>query len=190
MIFATALISLSLAACGNNDDNAVDNNNSSTNENGSTTKNKLRPVTEASLSLADARQTFDKTFKSVKLSSIELDESNFKFTYDFEGFDDSKEYKMEIDESNKIVAQEEDPRDNDDDDYQELILDDYIAPDEALSKGAEASETKDLTATSWKLEFDAGVPKYEVKFENEANKEVEVTLDAKTGEQLHIEVDK
>lgn len=196
LLSAMGMLTVTLAACGN-DDNADDSSNSGENtavespdktDNSSTVSDK-RPVSEVALALDEALMTFDDTYKGAKISSIELDESNHKFTYDIDGFDDKKEYNVEIDDDNKVIEQQQENRDNDDD-YNELMLDDYLSVNEAIDKASEASEVGDLEATSWSLEYDDDdkTAVYNVKFENTKH-EVEVTLDATTGAQLQVEKD-
>lgn len=202
LLGAASVLALTLAACGNDDKSTSNGDNSAvespdkkdtsstndSNDNASTVVDK-RAVKDAPLALDEALSTFDETYKGAKISSIELDESNRQFTYDIEGFDDTKEYSAEIGEDNNVIEKKEEKRDKSDD-YQELMLDDYLTAEEAIDKASTASEVGDLAATSWALEYDddekAAV--YQVKFENTKD-EVEVTLDAKTGDQLHVEKD-
>lgn len=214
LLSATSVLALTLAACGNNenaddastsgDNTAVESpdktNNTQTNSNvdsndnddnsdaHSSTVSDKRPVSDVALPLDEALMTFDATYKGAKVSSIELDESNRKFTYDIDGFDDKKEYNIEVDDDNKVIEQHEENREKDDDD-RELMLDDYLSVQEAIDKASEASEVGDLDATSWSLEYDDNKKAvYNVKFEN-TKQEVEVTLDATTGAQLQVEKD-
>lgn len=69
------------------------------------------------------------------------------------------------------------------------MLDDYITAEEALSTASEASETEGITARAWSLEFENGSPVYEINFEDMGSREVDVYIDAESGEQLHVEVD-
>lgn len=94
---------------------------------------------------------------------------------------------MQINEENKVDRKKEEARENDEQ-YQELVLTDYITAEDALTKAAEVPEVKDLIATNWSLDTENGAVVYSVNFED-AKKEVEVMLDAKTGEQLYVEVE-
>lgn len=215
LLSAMGMLTVTLAACGNDDNtddssnsgentavespdktdnsstnsNVDSNDNDDNNDDNSSTVSDKRPVSEVALALDEALMTFDDTYKGAKISSIELDESNHKFTYDIDGFDDKKEYNVEIDDDNKVIEQQQENRDNDDD-YNELMLDDYLSVNEAIDKASEASEVGDLEATSWSLEYDDDdkTAVYNVKFENTKH-EVEVTLDATTGAQLQVEKD-
>lgn len=212
LLGTASVLALTLAACGNDDKSTSDgdntavespdkentsstnsnndsNDNDDNNDDNSSTAVDKRAVKDAPLALDEALATFDETYKGAKISSIELDESNRQFTYDIEGFDDKKEYSVEIGEDNNVIEKNEENRDKGDD-YQELMRDEYITPEEAIDKASKASEVGDLAATSWSLDYDddekAAV--YQVKFENTKD-EVEVTLDAKTGDQLNVEKD-
>lgn len=210
LLGTASVLALTLAACGNDDKSTSDSDNtavespdkentSSTNSNNDSNDNDnnnddnsstvvdKRAVKDAPLALDEALATFDETYKGAKISSIELDESNRQFTYDIEGFDDKKEYSVEIGEDNNVIEKNEENRDKGDD-YQELMRDEYITPEEAIDKASKASEVGDLAATSWSLDYDEKAAVYQVKFENTKD-EVEVTLDAKTGDQLNVEKD-
>lgn len=211
LLGTASVLALTLAACGNDDkstsdgdntavespnkqDNSSTNSNVDSNDNNASDDNSStvvdkRAVKDAPLALDEALATFDETYKGAKISSIELDESNRQFTYDIEGFDDNNEYSAEIGEDNNVIEKKEQKRDTNDD-YQELMRDDYITPEEAIDKASTASEVGDLVATSWALEYDDDekTAVYQVKFENTKD-EVEVTLDAKMGDQLKVEKD-
>ncbi|GLC89096.1 PepSY domain-containing protein [Lysinibacillus piscis] len=161
------MVALSLAACGN--------------------KEEQLDVSTATVSLEEAVETFHHTYSNAKLSSIELSEEKSKLMYSIDGFDETSEYTVHINESNEVAHQEEEKREPNEQ-YQELVLADYITVKDALAKAAQATEVNDLTATGWSLETENGTVVYSVQFED-AQKEVEVMLDAKTGEQLFVETD-
>lgn len=189
--FVIVVMAIGLIACGTNNNNDNDTNSDVSTENinnqsdGSTS---TQSVEDVQLTSEEAMQIFTDTFTGAATSSIELDEHNFEYTYEIEGFDDAKEYKAEIDLEKNVINQEEENRENDDN-YQELVFDDYVSHEEALSTASEVQEVQDLIPTSWKLEIDDGVATYEIEFENDNQKDVTVVIDAKTGEQLTVEVD-
>lgn len=206
----TLLLSITLAACGTSDDSNTENNatddsdttenaddnNADTNtddantndENNDTSENDAVDLTNASLSVEDAINAFQEKFPDTRVSSIQLDEERGELVYDIDGFDDSSEYSAEINQSGEIIAEEQEQQDADDR-YEELKLDDYITAEEALSTASEAPETEGITARSWSLEFENGSPEYEINFEDMGSQEVDVYIDAESGEQLHVEVD-
>ena len=214
LLCLTLLLSITLAACGTSDDSntednaandsnsnetAEDNNedtnsegeneNTDTNDNTDTTENKDDlDLTSVSLSAEDAMDAFLEHFPGSSLSSIQLDEENGELVYDIDGYDDSMEYSAEIDQSGDVIAEEREQIESDEQ-YNELVLGDYITAEEALSIASEASETEGITARGWSLDFENGSPVYEINFEDMGSQEVDVYIDAESGEQLHVEVD-
>lgn len=201
VIGLTAMLSLSLAACGDDSDNtnessnapvenSNDSNNSSTNTDSNsdtTTQNNVRSVADAPLSLEEAKKTFESTYQNADISSIELDEDNGQFFYEIKGIDAKKEYEVKIDENNKVVEQKEEKRDMNDDE-QKLMLDDYVTAEKAIDTAQSQSEANGLTPSSWSLDHEKGQAQYQVNLED-GQKEVEVTIDAKTGDKIAVEVD-
>ncbi|GGP13049.1 PepSY domain-containing protein [Oceanobacillus neutriphilus] len=211
LLCLTLLLSITLAACGTSDDSNTDNNatnNSDTNEkaddtntedkntnntdtndnNGAADSNDDLDLTSVSLSVEDALSAFQEKFADARVSSIQLDEERGELVYDIDGFDDSMEYSAEINQSGEIIAEEQEQQDADDR-YEELALDDYITAEEALSTASKAPEADGITARGWSLEFENGSPIYEINFEDMGSQEVDVYIDAESGEQLHVEVD-
>ncbi|MCT1902608.1 PepSY domain-containing protein [Oceanobacillus sojae] len=212
LLCLTLLLSITLAACGTSDDSSTENdttNDSDTSENandnnadsntegestdtndnsGATGGNDGLDLTSVSLSVEDAVSAFQEKFTDARVSSIQLDEERGELVYDIDGFDDSMEYSAEINQSGEIIAEEQEQQDADDR-YEELALDDYITAEEALSTASEASEADGITARGWSLEFENGSPVYEINFEDMGSQEVDVYIDAESGEQLHVEVD-
>lgn len=195
-----ALLAFSLAACGNDNDtndasnspvpNNENNDNSTNNTNDdsdTTTQNNIRPVTDAPLSLNEALKTFEATYNSADISTIELDEDNGQFFYEIQGIDANNEYEVKIDESNKVVEQSKEKRDANDDE-KKLILDDYVTVENAIDTAQSQPEADGFTPTSWSLDTERGQAQYEVKLEN-GQQEVEVTIDAKSGDKIAVEVD-
>ncbi|MFS0752059.1 PepSY domain-containing protein [Oceanobacillus sp. 1P07AA] len=189
--FLIVVMTIGLIACGTNNNNDTDTNSDVSTENtnnqqeGSTS---LQSVEDVQLTPEEAMQIFMDTYTGATISSIELDEHNFEYTYEIEGFDDAKEYKAEIDLEKNIIDQEEENREKDDN-YQELVFDDYVSHEDALSTASQAQEVQELVPTSWKLEIDDGVATYEIEFENDNQQDVTIVIDAKTGEQLAVDVD-
>lgn len=200
------LLSITLVACGTANDNDTDNdptNDANTNEdtngdaatddtnadvNQSANENDSLDLTSATLSVEEAISVFQENFPDTSVSSIELEVENGELVYDIDGYDESMEYSADINQSGEIVAQEQEQKEADDR-YDELMIDDYITADEALSTASEASETNGITPRSWSLKFENGSPMYEINFEDPGSQEVEVYIDAQSGEQLHVEVD-
>lgn len=195
-----AFLTLSLAACGNDNEkdeasnspveNNQNNDNSTTNDDNNsdtTTQNNIRPVTDAPLSLDEAKKTFEATYSSADISSIELDEDNGQFFYEIQGIDADNEYEVKIDENNKVVEQKKEKRDANDNE-EKLMLDDYVSVENAIDTAQSQSEADGFTPTHWSLDTERGQAQYQVNLEN-GQQEVEVTIDAKTGDKIAVEVD-
>ncbi|MEK4299803.1 PepSY domain-containing protein [Oceanobacillus sp. FSL W8-0428] len=210
LLCLTLLLSITLAACGTSDDsdtgndaandsntseNTNDNNNDDSNaadntngNNGSTEGNDDLDLTNVSLTVEDAMEAFHDHFPGSSLSSIQLDEEKGELVYDIDGYDDTMEYSVEINQSGDVISEEKEQKESDEQ-YDELVLADYISAEEALSTASEAPETDGITARGWSLEFENGSPIYEINFEDMGSQEVDVYIDAESGEQLHVEVD-
>ncbi|WP_440895273.1 PepSY domain-containing protein [Amphibacillus sp. Q70] len=199
----TLFISITLAACGTGNDNDTGNdptNDANTNDNvnedvdtndtnaDSTNENDSFDLTSAALSVEEAINVFQENFPDTSISSIQLEEEHGELVYDIDGYDDTTEYSAEISQAGEVIAQEQEQKEADDQ-YNELMINDYITAEEALSAASEASETNGITPRSWSLEFENGNPIYEINFEDPGSQEVEVYIDAQSGEQLHVEVD-
>ncbi|MFD1065024.1 PepSY domain-containing protein [Oceanobacillus locisalsi] len=208
----TLLLSITLAACGTSDDSGsengtanepdssedandnnqdanIENENTDTNNSNDTTEsNGDADLTSVSLSTEDANEAFLDHFPGSNLTSIQLDEENGELVYDIEGYDDTLEYSAEIDQNGDVISDEREQKESDEQNN-ELVLGDYISAEEALSTASEAPEAEGITARSWSLEFENGSPVYEVNFEDMDSQEVDVYIDAESGEQLHVEVD-
>ncbi|WP_193064038.1 PepSY domain-containing protein [Oceanobacillus oncorhynchi] len=213
LLCLTLLLSITLAACGTSDDSNTENNaandsnsnetetaednNEDTNSEGENENTDTNDTTEdkgdvdltsVSLSAEDAMDAFLEHFPGSSLSSIQLDEENGELVYDIDGYDDSMEYSAEIDQNGDVISEEREQIESDEQ-YNELVLGDYITAEEALSTASEAPETEGITARGWSLEFENGSPVYEINFEDMGSQEVDVYIDAESGEQLHVEVD-
>lgn len=179
------MLSLSLTACGEHSGNNESSNASI--ENNSANSNNVRSVKDAPLSLEEAKKTFESTYQNADISSIELDEDNNQFFYEIKGIDAKKEYEVTIDENNIVVEQKEEKRDSNDDE-QKLMLDDYVTVENAIDTAQSQSEAKGLIPSSWSLENEKGQAQYQVSLED-SQKEVEVTIDAKTDNKIAVKVD-
>lgn len=174
----------------NNDNNEAGTDDNNTNDNTTSNGNNTNTVTveDVSLNVDDALQIFYETFPDVQVSAIELDVENGELMYEIDGFDDTNKYSAHINEAGEVLHQEQEALDADDS-PQELQIDSYVTIDEAITTAKQAQETGDLSVTSWNLDIKNGHAMFEIKFEETNRKEVEVTINAETGEQDHVEVD-
>ncbi|MFC7687313.1 PepSY domain-containing protein [Ureibacillus sp. GCM10028918] len=143
-------------------------------------------IAEVAVSLQDAVAIFQKNHPEAKILSVDLDTSFGKYEYDVTGQDASAEYEMTIDATTKEVLNEESEKETD----LEITLDlsVIIEPSAAIESASSVPEAKELIPESWSLDAENGVQIYTVNFE-EGRSEVEVEVNAETGEILDVEID-
>ncbi|QCR33829.1 PepSY domain-containing protein [Lysinibacillus sp. SGAir0095] len=142
-------------------------------------------ITEVTVSLQDAVAIFQESHPEAKIHSVDLDTSFGKYEYDVTGQEASTEYEMTIDAETKEVLKEETETEVD----REGTLDfsKIIEPSAAIEFASSVPETNELIPESWSLEADNGIQSYTVNFEK-GRSEVEVEVNAETGEILHVEI--
>lgn len=143
-------------------------------------------ITEVAVSLDDAVAIFQESHPDAKIHSVDLDTSFGKYEYEVTGQDASTEYEMTIDATTKEVLNEETETETDRESSLDLSV--IIEPSAAIEPASTVAETNGLTPESWSLDADNGVQIYTVNFE-EGRSEVEVEVNAETGEILHVEID-
>lgn len=130
------------------------------------------------VSLDDAIELFYETFGSedINIEEIQFERDDNRFVYEFEGWDESNEYELDIDaETGDIIKQEQD----DNDDTEDILdLDGIISPEEAMNIALEAAGSGYVE--EWKLEVEDGRTVYEIDIEEGDDQEV----DAQTGDVL------
>ena len=108
--------------------------------------------------------------------------------FEINGFDDTEEIEWEINaENGKETKNNTEKKDADNDD-RELMVDDLMTIDELITKSED--EAQNAVLVSWKLEVDdnTNTPLFTGEFK-EGNNEVDVHLNAETGEFLSSEND-
>ncbi|WP_028273160.1 PepSY domain-containing protein [Atopococcus tabaci] len=133
-------------------------------------------------SLDDAIQTFNEEFNNPNIESIYFDEEDGRYTYDFEGFDDTNEYSMEIDAQSGEVLNREQESENDDDNDDILNLEGIIMPEEAMSTAVEEAGSGHVE--EWELDVENGTTIYEIDMEGTdgAFDDDDIRVNAQTGE--------
>lgn len=130
------------------------------------------------VSLDDAIDLFYETFGSedINIEEIQFERDDNRFVYEFEGWDESNEYELDIDaETGDIIKQEQD----DNDDTEDILdLEGIISPQEAMDIALEAAGSGYVE--EWKLEVEDGRTIYEIDIEEGDDQEV----DAQTGDVL------
>ena len=200
MISGSALILL--AACGGTDTTTNDSAtstkestansmaSSSTTESASSESSASKNFEGKSFSVTyeQAIADFQEAYPDAAISSIDFDKDFGKYTFEINGFDDTQEIEWEVNaEDGKETKNNTEKKDADFDD-QELMVDDLMAIDELITKSEE--EASNAVLVSWNLEADddTKTPLFTGEFE-EGNNEVDVHLNAETGEFLSVEND-
>lgn len=133
--------------------------------------------TEFSTALADALEIFNGEFADAQVESIEFDDDDGQYYYEFEAHD-GRDLKIDA-QSGDILKKDEDA----DDDLDDEVIDpsQAITPKEAIDKALVVAGT-DAFVESWTLDYedDHRVMAYEVDFKNAED----VIVDAQSGEIL------
>ena len=130
------------------------------------------------LSLEEVAGAFYDNFGStdIQIEKISLEEDDRVLVYKIEGFDEEKEYEMELNaENGQIISQEVDTNDINDDDYG-IALDLIVTPAQAMEAALVTHEG--TYVKEWKLEAEENGIFYEVELNNDRD----VKVNAETGE--------
>ncbi|MBM6613955.1 PepSY domain-containing protein [Desemzia sp. RIT804] len=134
---------------------------------------------EFDISLDDAIQIYNETHPNSSIESIEFDDDDAKYEYDFDGFDDANEYELSIDASTGEAVDRETDSDNDDNN-EALNLDNIVSPQEAMTTALE--EVGSGYVDSWHLDTENGLTVYEISIENSQDDDDDIIINAQTGE--------
>ncbi|WP_054251649.1 PepSY domain-containing protein [Neofamilia massiliensis] len=130
------------------------------------------------LSLDEVAGAFYDNFGStdIQIEKISLEEDDRVLVYNIEGFDEEKEYELELNaENGQIISQEVDSNDLNDDDYG-IALDLIVTPAQAMEGALVTNEG--TSVKEWKLEAEKNGIFYEVELYDD----IEVKVNAETGE--------
>lgn len=130
------------------------------------------------LSLEEIAGAFYDNFGStdIQIEKISLEEDDRVLVYNIEGFDEEKEYELELNaENGQIISQEVDSNDLNDDDYG-IALDLIVTPAQAMEGALVTNEG--TSVKEWKLEAEKNGIFYEVELYDD----IEVKVNAETGE--------
>lgn len=189
-----------LAACGTaNDNEGTTNDPNITDETDTTntantvdettstaTEEKSTDITNPKVTMEEAINIFRESYPDAEIESIELDTDFGRLRYDIDGFDSTKEYDVKVDATTKEIQVDEVEANREMN--QALDFSKIIQPEKAIEKASTKSEVSGLSPTSWSLEFDDGKQKYTIDFKKNTS-EIEIKVDAVTGEILEVEVD-
>ncbi|MBT2731811.1 PepSY domain-containing protein [Carnobacterium sp. ISL-102] len=141
-----------------------------------------------SVTYEQAIADFQKAYPNAVISSVDFDKDFGKYTFEINGFDDIQEIEWEVNAENGVETKNNIEKKDSDFDDQELAVDNLMTINELIAKSEE--EAPNAVLLSWNLEADddTNIPLFTGEFE-EGNNEVDVHLNAETGEFLSVEND-
>ncbi len=148
-------------------------------------------ASEISVSLDEAIKAYQDTYPDSDITAIDLESSLGSYVYAIEGVDDSQEYEVKIDAASKeIKKQKEEKLDADEQkgikrQEDQLDLTDLLSLDEISKIATKEAQGE---AVEWGLDQELNTTYWDVKVQD-AGKETDVKIDAKTGEVLEVELD-
>jgi uncharacterized membrane protein YkoI len=167
----------------NNTNNETTAANDSSNENTPNTTNQF-DIINPTVSMDEAVKVFQEAHPDAKVESIDFDTDSGRLHYDFDGFDTSKEYEMEIDASTKEIKESEVETDSDKDEFLDFAT--IIDLAKAIEIASSKAEVEGHSPTGWELEADDKKQTYTIEFEKN-DSDIDIKLDATNGEILEIE---
>lgn len=138
------------------------------------------------VSLKDAVAVFQSKHPEAQIHSVELDSKFGSLQYDITGLDSSYEYEMRIDANSKEILEDRSEAEREIESFLDFTT--IVDPADAIQNASTNSQVTGLSPTSWKLETENGTPNYSIKYEKDFS-EVEVYINASTGELMGVELD-
>lgn len=190
-IIITSAALMLLTACGNDEskDNNDANNQVSTKTEVNTTNesavNANVDITNPTVSMKEAVDTFLEAYPDANIESIDLDSGFGGLHYKIDGFDSANEYEAVIDAETKEMKVNEVEANRDREEA--LDFSNIIEPNEAIEKASVKDEVNGFTPTGWSLEVENGKSQYSIEYKKNAD-EIEIKVDATTGEILKVEM--
>lgn len=190
-IIITSAALMLLTACLNDEskDNNDANNQVSTKTEVNTTNesavNANVDITNPTVSMKEAVDTFLEAYPDANIESIDLDSGFGGLHYKIDGFDSANEYAAVIDAETKEMKVNEVEANRDREEA--LDFSNIIEPNEAIEKASAKDEVNGFTPTGWSLEVENGKSQYSIEYKKNAD-EIEIKVDATTGEILKVEM--
>ena len=134
------------------------------------------------ISLEDALKVFTDKYPDAKFEELSLDRENGEFYYEIEGFDESKEYEMEIKASDGSIAK--DKVETDDTSGKKALDVAHLGRVEDLIAESLKDAGSDYKLHSFSIEYEEG-PAYtelEIELENAKGQDLDYKYNLDTGE--------
>lgn len=144
------------------------------------------------VSVKDAISLYQQTYPNTDISSIDLEYSFGKYSYQIEGLDDQTEYGVLINgETQEVSKDREESLDTEEQNgvkrsEEKLDLENILSIEEVASIAEKHAGSG--KAIEWSLDQDMGITYWEVTV-SEGNNDVDVKIDAKSGKLLESEND-
>ena len=192
--------SLTLAACGNDNneettnqseskqtettestsDNKSENDNSSNENSNNASSNEGDELDMASFSksIEDAIEEAKSRFDG-QLTDIGVSKENNQYVYKIELESDTEEYEVSLDVNDLSVVKEETEAEDDENDNKYFNYSDLVKVEDAIQT---AKDNVNGKVTEWSTDFDDGNLYYEIEITQDNGNDVDVKIDAYTGD--------
>lgn len=201
MIIGTVCLGFILAGCTSNNKSLENNEksqvssekiNQSTTNDSNTKTNESAKLSEIKVTVDEAIKAYEEAYPNTTITSLDLDTSFGSYYYEIQGVDDTTEYEVKINATDKKLTKErEETLDRED---QNGVEKENEALDlkklkslEEVSKIAQESVGQG-EAFEWSLDRELSITYWEVKVRS-GNDEVSVKINAQTGEVVEKEID-
>ena len=191
LIFSSILV-LNLGLVGCSDDtkkedikNSTETSSEQAEQNTTETSTKL-DILNITVSLKEAVAVFQSAHPEAQINSVELESNMGNLQYEITGLDTSYEYEMRIDANSKEVLADMNEIERETKPF--LDFTEIIDPADAIQTASTSDQVSGMSPISWKLEAEYGAQNYSIKY-GKVFSEVEVYVDALTGELLGVELD-
>lgn len=122
-------------------------------------------------------------YPDTMISKIELDKDLRSYIYKVEGYDDDKEYELNMNPKDGEITKKQDEEeilDTDDKDEEKEITEEHVRKIEALIENALEEAEEDSNVKSWSLEMDDGKAILEIELDKDGLGDIEYKYDVET----------
>lgn len=179
---------LLLAACGGQEEPTNNSASSTTESSDSNAETANFEGKNFEVTYEQAIADFQEAYPDAAISSVDFDEDFGEYSFEINGFDDTQEIEWEVNAENGEEIQNKTEKKDADNDDRELMVNDLMTIKELIK--ASEDEAQNALLVSWNLEADddTTTPLFTGEF-IEGNNEIDVHLNAETGEFISIEND-
>ncbi|MEO1770405.1 PepSY domain-containing protein [Candidatus Enterococcus ferrettii] len=170
---------------------SIEENNASSSSNSKAVTNATSSSEDFAISLADAITIYQKQYPDTDITSIDINDKFGTYFYEITGVDDNTEYEVDVNVTNgEFRLDREEALDNDEKEgvkrSQSKINFDNLLPLSEIN--TIALKEADGTIKEWSLEKELSTTYWEVTVSKD-HQEINVSIDAQSGNVLETEVD-